>query len=228
LNFRYQHCVTKAREMLVTGEIGRPRFGGYSYWWNRDGRAPDLNKFTVTMRQPMLYELTIHHIDAIRYVYGADVQRVTCRCSNPPWSMYQDDATVTAILELTGGVLVDYFGTWSGQTKVDQFLWRTDCDAGALFQYGLFSDLRVVRGAASDRMEEVPLPPQERQIDDTRAMLSHVLVQLLDGALHPEPSALDHLKTFAATCACEESSDTGRPIEIAEFLDRHGVPAAWR
>ena len=73
----------QAREILRTRRIGAPRFAGYSYWRNRDGYAPFLNKFPLTMRQPMLYEQVIHHIDSIRFVYDSEVERVTCRCSNP-------------------------------------------------------------------------------------------------------------------------------------------------
>ena len=101
LNFRYQHCVRKAREIFASGELGAPSFSQYVYWRNRDGRRPGLNRFPLTMRQPMLYEQTIHHVDEIRYAYGRDVRRVWCRCHNPPWSMYRDDATVVATLELT-------------------------------------------------------------------------------------------------------------------------------
>ncbi|MEE8157867.1 MAG: hypothetical protein V3T78_00670, partial [Dehalococcoidia bacterium] len=162
------------------------------------------------------------------FVYDAEVERLTCRCSNPPWSMYRDDATVTAIFDMTAGFQVNYFGTWSGQTKLDQFLWRTDCDDGALFQYALFSDLRIIRGSESDKMEEIPLPAQEQLVDDARVMLDQILGQLSEGSLHPEPTAFDHLKTFGIIAACEESNDTGRPVEMDEFFDSHNLPSAWR
>jgi predicted dehydrogenase len=179
------------------------------------------------MHQPMLYEQTIHHLDEIRFVYDAEVERVWCRCHNPPWSLYADDATVTAILDMTDGLLVNYFGTWSGQTKVNEFLWRTDCAEGSLLQYQQFSDLRM---AKRDSREEVriDLPTIENFVDDTRAMLADVARQLLSGVAQPHPSGIDQLKTMALTVACEESAVTGRPVEMAEFYDRHQVPAAWR
>ena len=159
LNFRYQHCVVRAREILRSGEIGAPSFAQYVYWRNRDGRRPGLNRFPLTMRQPMLYEQTIHHLDEIRFVYDADVERVRCRRHNPSWSMYQDHSTVAAVFEMARGLLVHYLGTWSAQTKMDEFLWRTDCDQGALFQRALFSDLRIARGRGATAAEPVPLRP---------------------------------------------------------------------
>lgn len=227
LNFRYQHCVMAARALLKSGEIGRPSFSRFVYWINRNGKRPGLNTFPLTMRQPMLYEQTIHHIDEIRYVYDAEIERVWCRCHNPPWSMYQDEATVMALLEMTGDLLVDYCGTWSGQTKVNDFLWRTDCDNGSLFQHEMFSDLRIARGKDAQETEQLTLPPQERLVDDARLMLPHVVQQLRNGDLHPHPSGIDHLKTFGVIAACEESSATGQPIIMREFFDRHNVPSSW-
>ena len=228
LNFRYQHSVIRAREILSSGEIGRPRQVGYTYWRNRDGYAPGLNRFPLTMRQPMLYEQLIHTVDEMRFVYDAEVERVTCRTSNPPWSMYDGDATVMAVLEMKGPIHVNCFGTWSGQTQVNQFLWRTDCDDGALFQHDITSDLRIVRGKGSDVVEQVNLPEQEHLVDDTRLMLRDVLVQLIAGETHPHPSAVDHLKTFAVIAAMDESDSRGIPVDMAEFYERHNVPVEWR
>jgi hypothetical protein len=141
--------------------------------------------------------------------------------------MYADDATVAAILEMEGDVLVDYFGTWSGQTQVAEFTWRTDCANGALIQRQQFGALHVAH-AGSDAEVAVELPPIEHFVDDTRAMLAHVARQLLDGVARPVPSGIDHLKTMALTCACDESSTTGRPVVMRAFYEQHRVPAQWR
>ncbi len=228
LNFRYQHSVTRAREILLGGEIGRPRQVGYTYWRNRDGYTPGLNRFPLAMRQPMLYEQLIHTVDEMRFVYDAEVERVTCKCSNPPWSMYDGDSTVMAVLEMEGPIHVNCFGTWSGQTQVNQFLWRTDCDDGALLQQEITSDLRIARSKDSQFTEAIELPDQEHLVDDTRLMLTDVLSQLLAGQTRPHPSAVYHLKTFAVIAAMDESDARGSPVEMAEFYERHNVPTLWR
>lgn len=227
VNFRYQHCVTRARAIVRSREIGVPSFSRYVYWRNRDGYRPGLNRYPLTMHQPMLYEQTIHHLDEIRFVYDADVERVFCRCHNPPWSMYRGDATVSAVLELTGGILVTYIGTWSAQTKMTEFEWRTDCDNGALIQRQMFSDLYIARGRDADAADPVPLAPQEHLVDDARELLAHVTDQLRGGRLRPHPSGVDHLKTLGVIAACEESHQTGRAVVMEEFYARHNVPAGW-
>jgi predicted dehydrogenase len=226
LNFRYQHVVRYAKQLLASGEIGAPSFARFVYWLNRSGYSPGGNRFPLTMRQPMLYEQSIHHFDEIRFVYGAEVERLWCRCHNPPWSNYADAATVAAEFEMTGDILVSYFGTWQGQTQMNEFSWRTDCTNGALLQREQFSDLTVIR---TDEREPTPvlLPGQERLVDDARLMLSDVANQLLAGVVMPEPSGVDHIKTFALVAACEASSASGRPVIMREFYAQHDVPARW-
>lgn len=228
LNFRYQHCVTEARRILRSGEIGRPRLAGYTYWRNRDGYAPNLNRYPVTMRQPMLYEQLVHAIDEMRFVYDAEVTRVVCHCSNPPWSMYRDDSTVMAEVSMTEGIEASLFGTWSGQTKADYFMWRTDCDDGALIQRQITSDLNIVRGAESSVVCPIALPEQEHLVDDARLLLADVLGQLKAGSRSPRPSARDHLWSFAAIAAMEESHTLGVAVDMVEFYERHAVPHEWR
>ena len=228
LNFRYQHSVREARRILRSGEIGRPRLAGYTYWRKRDGYAPGLNRYPVTMRQPMLYEQLIHAVDEMRFVYDAEVVRVACHCSNPPWSMYEDDSTVIAALSMTGGLEVGIFGTWSGQTRADHFFWRTDCDDGALMQRQITSDLSVVRGADSSVETPVALPEQEHLVDDARLLFNDVLGQLMAGVRRPHPSARDHIRTFAVIAAMEESHTRGVAVEMDDFYERHDVPHEWR
>jgi hypothetical protein len=58
-------------------------------------------------------------------------------------------------------------------------------------------------------------------------MLPHVIAQLRAGNLRPQPSGIEHLKTFGAIAACEESSRSGRPVVMREFYSAHNVPEAW-
>jgi hypothetical protein len=72
-----------------------------------------------------------------------------------------------------------------------------------------------------------PLPEQERLVDDARLMLTDVAEQLLAGVSMPEPSAIDHIKTFALVAACEASSVSGRPVVMAEFYEERDIPQRW-
>jgi predicted dehydrogenase len=226
LNFRYLAATIEAKRIFAARELGEPSFGQYLYWTNRDGGRPGINKYPLTMRQPMLYEQSIHHLDLFRFTYGAEVARVSAITHNPSWSMYADDANVFALIEMTNGIVVNYFGTWSGTTQRRTFEWRTDCSEGAVIQRDFFCDLvSVAKDSAEPRVIE--LIEQEDYVDDTRAMFRHILEQIRDGSPEPTPSGRDHLKTMALTVACEESAREHTVVAMDDFYRRHAIPQEW-
>ena len=53
--------------------------------------------FRDEMASPLILDMAIHTFDAARYLSGADPVSVYCEEFNPPWSLYQGDASSTAI-----------------------------------------------------------------------------------------------------------------------------------
>jgi predicted dehydrogenase len=214
MNFRYAATTTAARTLLARGDLGVPGLAHITYWRNRDGAARGLNKYPLTMDQPLLWEQSVHHLDLIRFVYDAEVATVTATTSNPPWSMYAGDATVCATLTLTSGMLVQYTGTWSARTAHDRFRWRTDCLHGALIQTALFDGLHIVHDG-TEALEFVPLPFQEPFVDDMHALFRAVLHDLRTGS-RCAPAVHDHLRTLAVTAAIAQSAATGTRITFSD------------
>ncbi len=222
MNFRYAATTVAARTILQRGELGLPGLAHLTYWRNRDGRSPGLNKYPLTMHQPMLWEQSIHHLDLIRHVYDSEVMTVSATTSNPPWSDYADDATVCATLTLANGMTVQYTGTWAARTVRDSFIWRTDCARGVLIQTALFDGLHIVHDD-TEAMEYVPLPVQEPFMDDMRLLLRAVLHDLHTGDVCT-PSIDDHLRTLAVTAAIESSAAHGMRIHVPSFAATFGIP----
>lgn len=121
LNFRYLGVTQAVRALLAEGTVGRPEFARFTYERYRDGHRPDLNKYPLTMDQPLLWEQSIHHFDLLRFVYGQEPLAVHGYTWNPSWSMYASDANVAAILTFDGGMVVNYQGTWQGNWAVSHF-----------------------------------------------------------------------------------------------------------
>jgi predicted dehydrogenase len=221
LNFRYLPVSQKIRELVMTEALGAPGFGHFTYQRNRDGRQPRLNKYPLTMRHPMMLEQSIHHLDLIRYCYGREVESVLCRTWNPPWSMYAHDSNVSCLLRLTGGLVVNYLGTWTGGWNELRFEWRTDCANGVIVQRELFADLAAAR-TADKTLTPIELAPCEPFYDDSAALLRAFVAHVRDGA-PVECSGADHLVTLALCFAAIESSATGRAVAMADFCARHGI-----
>jgi predicted dehydrogenase len=221
LNFRYLPVYQKQRDLLISGFLGPVGFGEFIYRRNRDGKRPGINKYPLTMRQPMMLEQSIHHLDLIRYCYGREVESILCRTWNPPWSMYADDANVHALLTLEGGIAINYFGTWCGGWNQPGFEWRSDCEGGVIVQRELFSDLAFAR-TNDPSLTTVELAPAEAFYDDTALLLTDFLHALKGGTSVP-CDATDHLRTLALCFAGIESSATGRAIHMQQFYERNAL-----
>jgi len=222
MNFRYLPCTQYVRNALERGELGRPGQARINYWRYRDGHRPLLNKYPLTMDQPMLLEQSIHHFDLARYIYQDDVRTIWAHTSNPPWSMYRSDATVTAWFEFGSGLMLSYFGTWMGTDAINEFSWRTDGELGMILQREMFGGVEHYR-AGSAQGESVSLPPIEDFVDDTRGLWKAFLMGITGTGAPAYPTGHDHLLTLAMTLACEVSSRSGQRIDFGTFLTGLGL-----
>jgi len=221
LNFRYLGVTRETMRLLADETVGKPDFARFTYERYRDGNRPDLNKYPLTMQQPMLWEQSIHHFDLMRYVYGQEPLSVQCRTWNPPWSMYQSDANVAALFTFDGGIsdtrmIVNYQGTWQSGWAEPNFEWRTDCTNGVISQRHQFGDLFYAHQSDA-ALTPIELPPHEQWITETQGLLDAFVDAIVDGK-PLQCSGRDHLMSLAMVQACALSSREGRTVEIASVL----------
>jgi predicted dehydrogenase len=240
MNFRYLASSQALRRTFSERRFGAPGFGHFLYLRNRDGRRPDLNKYPLAMRQPMLLEQSVHHLDLMRYVYQDDVMAVSADTWRPEWSTYDDDCCVSALLQFRSGLHVNYMGTWTSGWNRFTFQWRTDCSGGVVIQNAQFEDVRTAAltpglamegvlfktGEDIEPLQPLALPPCEAFIDDTRGLLNEFVEALEQGAAL-QTSGKDHLKTLGLTTACIEAAQTGRRVLLYDYYRRQGIPAKW-
>ena len=215
LNFRYLAVTQALKALMQPNRLGTAEFARFTYERWRDGRLPHLNKYPLTMDQPMLWEQSIHHFDLLRYVYDAEPSRIAARTYNPSWSMYAGDANVSALIEFDGGLVVSYHGTWASNWANSSFEWRTECARGIAVQADQFGALSYAH-CHQPQQTAVSLPPHDVWIDDATALLRVFVEHLRDG--HPlECSGADHLKSLRMVEACIHASTTGQTIIPADL-----------
>jgi predicted dehydrogenase len=214
LNFRFLPVTQKTLELFDT-TVGEPEFARFTYERWRDGWKPNFNKYPLTMDQPMLWEQSIHHFDLMRFLYGAEPVEIFAKTFNPPWSMYRDDANVSALITFDNGVIVNYQGTWQSNWAEPGFEWRTECADGIISQADQFGCLRYAL-RADPALTPVELPPFEQWIDDAVVLLA-AFVGALRGERPLECSGRDHLQSLRMVQAAILSSETGKAINPAEL-----------
>ncbi len=214
LNFRYLAVTRALKALFAEGPLGDPETARFTYERFRDGHAPHLNKYPLTMRHPMLWEQSVHHLDLLRFVYGREAESVFCRTTNPAWSMYAGDTNVFAIITLEGGLEVSYQGSWQSSWCVPHFEWRTDAEGGVALQREQFGSLSYARRDDAD-LTSLPLPPHETWITDTEGVLEAFSKTLLENT-PLECSARDHLRSLRLVEACIRSSASGQRVSLTQ------------
>lgn len=216
LNFRYLGVTKTAMALLAEETVGSPEFARFTYERYRDGNRPDLNKYPLTMDQPMLWEQSIHHFDLMRYVYGSDPVTVQAQTWNPSWSMYESDANVAALFTFANGMVINYQGTWQSGWAEPHFEWRTDCTNGVISQKHQFGDLHYARKFDAEQTP-VELPPHEQWITETQGLLDAFVDTVVEGK-PLQCSGSDHLISLAMVQACILSSREARCVNIDSVL----------
>lgn len=214
LNFRFLPVTQKTMSLFET-EVGKPEFARFTYERWRDGKLARLNKYPLTMDQPMLWEQSIHHFDLLRYVYKSEPVQVFAKTFNPSWSMYADDANVSALFTLANGVVVNYQGTWQSNWQKPGFEWRTECADGIVLQKDQFGDLHFAR-QQDETLTAVALPEYEQWINDAIALLA-AFVATLRGTAPLLCSGRDHLKSLRMVQACIISQQQGAAINPSDL-----------
>ena len=224
LNFRYLKVTIAAMKLLAEQTVGAPEFARFTYERYRDGHRANLNKYPLTMDQPMLWEQSIHHFDLMRYVYGAEPVLVESMTWIPSWSMYQSDANVAALFTFERpqqrDLIVNYQGTWQSHWSQPNFEWRTECSSGVMIQRDQFGDLGYAR-RDDPQLTNISLPPHELWITETEGLLAAFVDSVVNGA--PLPcSGRDHILSLAMVEACARSSMERKPVTIATILEEGG------
>jgi predicted dehydrogenase len=216
LNFRYLSVTIETMRLINEKTVGTPEFAHFTYERYRDGERLDLNKYPLTMDQPMLWEQSIHHFDLMRHIYSQEPVSVQCHTWNPSWSMYKSDANVAAIFTFDGGMVVNYQGTWQSNWKVPHFEWRTECTEGIITQREQFDALHYAKHADAE-LTKMELPAHEIWVSETIGLLD----AFFDTVIEKQPlqcSGRDHIMSLAMLEACIVSSREGRRVTIESIL----------
>lgn len=223
-NFRYCETSQYLYNTVDKNTLGRPEMATLMYLRNRDGKADWINKYPLTMEQPMLFEQSEHHFDLIRYCYKQEVVKLYSKTMNPSWSMYKNEATVSNLFELKEGLFVNYFGTWSASHGYFDFQWRTDFERGIILQKSLFGDI-YLGDPMNEALTMVDLPNEELFISDTRILLDKFVNRNNLISLKGVPDIFDNLNTLALVFASLESDKTGKSIYMDDFIRNSGMEA---
>jgi predicted dehydrogenase len=214
-NRRFIDGVRRIRQAIATGVIGEltalhadffigAHFGGF-----RD-----------QMEHPLLLDMSIHTMDAARFMSGASPQAVYCLETNPAGSWYAQGAAANAIFEFSGGIVFTYRGSWcaEGGTTSWESAWRIIGTTGTLLWDGAERfDARTIADNSGFlrplKDVAVPPPPHPSQTHGHASVIAEFLDAVETGRA-PETAGSDNIKSLAMVFGAIESARTHQRVLI--------------
>jgi predicted dehydrogenase len=221
-NYRFYQAERTLRDMLSRDVAGRLQW--VDCVDRRAQPSSSQGSWVRSMDHPFLTEIAVHHFDSFRYLFGRRPAAIFAASFNPPDSSYDREAAASAVIELEGGLPIQYGGTMTA-ARYEFALW-IEGEKG-----DLWTDRRRVwwrpRGSRFFRpCRSVPVPKGD-ELPYPKAGTVSLLNQFRDAVRQgrtPETSADDNLWTIAMVEASISSHRQGRRVAIDEVFD----PAARR
>lgn len=209
-NYRFHPIPQALKRYIAEGTAGNIAAAEIAYYGGADFGAAN---FRHTMDYPLVADMSIHHFDLMRCLFGKDAVSVFAHSFNPPWSWYRGDASAMMLIDF-GDLLVNYHGTWCGRGKMTSGNgeWRVEGSEGTLIWKD--PDLRLVRNRQRDELE-LPVEEMARTAQDYTL---HEFMSALRENRRPECHPDDNIRSFAMASAAIASAERKEKVYLEEFL----------
>jgi predicted dehydrogenase len=214
-NYRYLRSFRAVRRLINEGVLGRVGIVACHYYRPFHTMARSLAK----LPHSVLWGVSVHHLDALRYVLAADVTGVVADSFTLPWGQLPQGASLHLMLSMANQTRVSYSATY-------------ESTGHTLFEGGQEFYARFIGERATVHVfqrwlilwENGRLPHLVRRGPRKKTEERILLDQLESAMVHgeaPEVSGRDNLQTVAVLEACVRSATEARPINPQELLSEY-------
>jgi predicted dehydrogenase len=132
-NYRFYPAPAKVAEMIDAGALGELGMVSVDFrQWDNDAEAGTHRHYAFV--HPLLFDMSIHHMDLMRMVIGSEPVSVYVQQTDPAWSKYTEEASATMLVTFANGVVVSYRGSWVSSDEPTFWAgdWRMECEKGLI------------------------------------------------------------------------------------------------
>ncbi|TFH05130.1 MAG: Gfo/Idh/MocA family oxidoreductase [Spirochaetales bacterium] len=211
-NYRFGEGAIAARDIVESGEIGRPEFLTLNYFVGHT--FPD-GDWRNDYRYPLLVENATHQFDLVRFITGSEATEVYCATPGSKRTPQWEFPSVCAQFQMTGGFHFGFNASWAYKEFPTPWegQWRLYGTDGAL---SWDRDQMTIERAGKSRRLQIP----SRDSDFTLKATFEEFTASLDQDRLALTDIEDNMKTVAMVYAAIESSQHHRPVDVAEFLEK--------
>jgi predicted dehydrogenase len=220
-NWRTKSVGQALRRAVADGLVGQVSHILFRYL--RDRELPHLPEYLFDEPDPLLYALTVHHLDLYRYVLGQEFVSVEGRDFHPPWSRYAHPSFVQLWLETDGGVVVSYAGTISSRNA--HLPWENlvvEGELGSLVNDTSTLEPPLLVSRRGEEVVDLTADVQEREPSQQYVLADVTILQNFAAAAagreQPISSARENLGTLAVLDAVRVALRERRTVQISEIV----------
>jgi predicted dehydrogenase len=223
-NMRYDQSIRVLRQLLDRGDLGAPVLATIEM------RAiPHWQPFLEGYDRLTLLNMAIHHLDALRYLFGDPETITTVARADPRTKFPHTDGITISTLRFPGGlVALSMEDVWAGPARegggADSFIkWRVEGTTGLAtgtigwpdYPRGSPSTLRYAAQSTAGAWVEPRWSTQ--WFPHAFAGVMEQLQHALDSGEPPALTGADNVRTMALVEAGYRSIARNRPVALAEF-----------
>ncbi|CAK4814720.1 unnamed protein product [Aphanomyces euteiches] len=206
-NYRYFATVLTLKQALLEADLGRLSFVQAEFFCEHDGKP-----YQREMDHYILLEMSVHHVDMIRFLLESNIIAVTGKTWNSPESGYKGDPHVHAIYETEAGVSVFYLSSLlaKGRSTPWEGVWRFQFAGGSIHLDDLGEGYGVY---IADGTTTVKVETHIFELESIHGILAEFAASIREGR-DSKISGKDNVHTLAALLATAESSRQGKTIQL--------------
>ncbi|WP_382308627.1 Gfo/Idh/MocA family protein [Herbiconiux sp. UC225_62] len=221
-NMRYDQSIRVLKQLLEAGALGAPVFVQIDMH-----AVPHWQGFLAGYDRLTLANMSVHHLDALRFLFGEPSEISTVVRRDPRTSFEHEDGIVVSTLRFPGDVLaLSIEDVWGGPREEgfdDDFFirWRVEGTAGIAqgtigWPHGVPSTIRYASSLTTDGQWVEPSWDTHWFPHAFIGVMEQVQYAVETGT-DPELSVADNVKTMALIEAGYRSIAEKRPVRLDEF-----------
>jgi predicted dehydrogenase len=181
-------------------------------------------KFRHEIPDALMVEGAVHHLDLLADMTGSRCDTLYAQTWNPAWGKFGGDSQGLVMMRMENSVKVVYEGAKTNAVGLNgwgQEYIRAECEGATLImshrqiERFAYDPARKGAYAKEGEGEAVPLLEQPKWVN---TWLIEKFCRWLDGGAPMETHVEANLQSVALIFAAIESSRTGQPVKVQEFL----------
>ncbi|MBU1118018.1 Gfo/Idh/MocA family oxidoreductase [Patescibacteria group bacterium] len=218
-NYRYEGPIMTLKKILDSGELGKIDYIVARYASDyRKAKSWDVGS-VYDMKEPLLLEGSIHHLDMIRYLSNSNCKTVQGISWNPKWSTFTGNSSTLSLFLMENGVKAIYEGNSNEAGNINRWhqeYYRVECEKGSI-TVNRDKTVRIYT-RDSNGLPTIRIPPILSAPPSGHHKILRDFIDWIDGGKEPETSLNDNIQSAMMVFAAIDSNEKSATINVQTFL----------